>query len=44
MIQMGAMDTAVLRIAPPLIITKEQLDACLEILDDSVSEAEHALP
>jgi 4-aminobutyrate aminotransferase-like enzyme len=40
MIQMGAFDTAVLRIAPPFIINKDQLDSCLEILDDSISRVE----
>jgi 4-aminobutyrate aminotransferase len=42
MIHMGAFGTAVLRVAPPLIINKEQMDSCLEILDDSVKEVEKA--
>jgi len=42
MIQMGAMDTAVLRVAPPLIINREQLDSCLEILESSVSKVENS--
>jgi 4-aminobutyrate aminotransferase-like enzyme len=40
MIQMGSMGTAVLRVAPPLIINREQLDSCLEILDASISKVE----
>lgn len=42
MIQMGSFGTAVLRVAPPLIINREQLDNCLEILDDSVTKVESA--
>jgi 4-aminobutyrate aminotransferase-like enzyme len=42
MIQMGSMGTAVLRVAPPLIINQEQLDSCLEILESSVSKVENA--
>ena len=40
MIQMGAFGTAVLRVAPPLIINKEQMDSCLEILENSISKVE----
>jgi 4-aminobutyrate aminotransferase-like enzyme len=42
MMQMGSMGTAVLRVAPPLIINREQLDSCLEILEASVSKVESA--
>jgi len=41
MMHMGSLDTAVLRVAPPLIINKEQLDSCLDILEASVSMVEH---
>jgi len=34
--RMGAFNTAVLRIAPPLIINKEQIDSSLEILENSI--------
>jgi len=40
LIHMGAFDTAVLRIAPPLIINKEQIDSSLEILENSIRQAE----
>jgi 4-aminobutyrate aminotransferase len=42
MIHMGSFDTAVLRVAPPLIINKEQMDSCLEILESSISKVENS--
>jgi 4-aminobutyrate aminotransferase len=42
MIHMGSFDTAVLRVAPPLIINKEQMDSCLEILECSISKVENS--
>ncbi len=37
---MGSFGTAVIRLAPPLIINKEQMDSSLNILEDSITEAE----
>lgn len=39
-IRMGAYGTATLRVAPPLIITKEQADIALNILEEAISEVE----
>jgi len=39
-IRMGAYGTGTLRVAPPLVITKEQADTALDILDEAVSEVE----
>lgn len=39
-IRMGAYGTAVLRVAPPLVITEEQADAALEILQNSIKVVE----
>ena len=39
-IHMGAYGTATLRIAPPLIITQEQVDIALNILEEAISETE----
>lgn len=40
-IYMGAYGTATIRIAPPLIITKEQVDIALEILEGVISDTEN---
>jgi 4-aminobutyrate aminotransferase len=40
LIHMGAFNTSVLRIAPPLIINKEQMDSSLDILEKSIHQAE----
>lgn len=40
LVNMGAFGTRVLRVAPPLIITKEQADVCLEILENAISDVE----
>ncbi|MCD6480251.1 aminotransferase class III-fold pyridoxal phosphate-dependent enzyme [Candidatus Bathyarchaeota archaeon] len=39
-IRMGSYGTGVLRVAPPLVITREQLDEALRILDESVGAVE----
>jgi 4-aminobutyrate aminotransferase len=39
-INMGAFGTCTLRIAPPLVITKEQADVALDILEEAISEVE----
>ncbi len=39
-IRMGAYGTATLRVAPPLIITREQVDIALNILEEAISEVE----
>jgi 4-aminobutyrate aminotransferase len=41
-IKMGAYGTAVLRVAPPLIINKSQLDVALGIFESSIIETEKA--
>jgi len=43
LIHMGSFGTRVLRVAPPLIINREQADASLEILEDAISDAERGL-
>jgi len=40
LVNMGAFGTRALRVAPPLIINKEQVDACLNILEGAISEVE----
>ena len=40
LVNMGAFGTRALRVAPPLIINREQADCCLEILEESISEVE----
>jgi 4-aminobutyrate aminotransferase len=40
MVNMGAFGTRALRVAPPLIINKDQVDACLDILEGAISEVE----
>jgi len=42
LVNMGAFGTRALRVAPPLIINREQADNCLEILEESISEVEKA--
>ena len=42
LVQMGSFGTGVLRVAPPLIINREQVDSSLEILEDSISTVEKA--
>ena len=39
-IRMGAYGTANLRVAPPLVITEEQADAALDILEESITVVE----
>ncbi len=43
LVNMGAFGTRALRVAPPLIIDKEQVEACLEILESSISKVEREL-
>jgi 4-aminobutyrate aminotransferase-like enzyme len=43
LVNMGAFGTRALRIAPPLIITEEQADAALDILEEAVFEVEKSL-
>ena len=43
LVNMGAFGTRALRVAPPLIINKEQADACLEILERAISEVERGV-
>jgi len=43
LVNMGAFGTRALRVAPPLIINKEQADASLEILESSISDVEKRL-
>lgn len=43
LIHMGSFGIRALRVAPPLIINKEQADASLEILENSISEVERGL-
>jgi 4-aminobutyrate aminotransferase len=40
LVNMGAFGTRALRVAPPLIMNKEQADASLEILETAISEVE----
>ncbi len=39
-IRMGSYGTGVLRVAPPLVVTREQLDEALRILDESIGIVE----
>jgi len=43
LVNMGAFGTRALRVAPPLIINREQADASLEILESTISEVERGL-
>ena len=40
LVNMGSFGTRALRVAPPLIINKEQADASLEILESAISDVE----
>jgi 4-aminobutyrate aminotransferase-like enzyme len=41
LVNMGAFGTRALRVAPPLIINREQVDSSLEILESSISKVEN---
>ncbi len=43
LVNMGAFGTRTLRVAPPLIINKEQADSSLEILESAITEVERGL-
>lgn len=43
LVNMGAFGTRALRVAPPLIINREQADASLEILEEAISDVEKEL-
>ena len=43
LVNMGAFRTRALRVAPPLIINREQADSSLEILESAISEVERGL-
>jgi len=43
LVNMGAFGTRALRIAPPLIINVEQVDAALDILEDAIQDVEKSL-
>lgn len=43
LVNMGAFGTRALRVAPPLIINREQADASLEILESAISDVEKEL-
>ncbi|TEU12507.1 aminotransferase class III-fold pyridoxal phosphate-dependent enzyme, partial [Candidatus Bathyarchaeota archaeon] len=40
LVNMGSFGTRALRVAPPLIINREQADSSLEILESSISKVE----
>jgi 4-aminobutyrate aminotransferase-like enzyme len=40
---MGAYGTGALRVAPPLIISKPQLDVAIEILESAILDTERAI-